>query len=98
MAKVEWTAEAEERLRRIYDYVAQDKPEAALRLVEALYRRAEVLREFPESGHRYWKRPHENVRILLYGHYRIPYQITASGDIRILGVFHGAMEIHRYLE
>jgi plasmid stabilization system protein ParE len=98
VAEIEWTAEAERRLRRIYDYIAQDKPEAALRLVEAIYKRTEILRDFPESGHRYSKRPHENVRILLYGHYRIPYQITSSGDIRILGVFHGAMEMPRYLE
>ena len=98
MAKVEWTAGAEERLRQIHDYVAQDKPEAAFHIVEAIYRRVEILREFPESGHRFWKRSAENVRILLYGHYRIPYRILSSGDVHVLGVFHGAMEIDRYLE
>ena len=58
MAKVEWTAEAQDRLRQIHDTI---KPEAAFHLVEAIYRRVEVLREFPESGHRFWKRPADEV-------------------------------------
>jgi plasmid stabilization system protein ParE len=34
---------------------------------------------------------------LLYGHYRIAYLIKPSGDIDVLGVFHGGLEIQRYL-
>ena len=70
MAKIEWTAEAESRLRGIYEYIAQDEPEAAMRLVEAIYRRTEVLSESAESGHRYWIAPaktHSAVRPLLPG-------------------------------
>jgi len=36
------------------------------------------------------------IRILLYGHYRIAYIIT-DDFIDILGVFHGALQIERYL-
>jgi len=43
LARIEWTAEAEERLKEIHDYVAQDKPEAAFRLVASTYRRVEIL-------------------------------------------------------
>ena len=32
------------------------------------------------------------------GHYRIAYLIKADGNIDILGVFHGAMEIERYIK
>jgi len=49
MAELTWTAEAERWLRDIHDYIAQDNPAAATRTVEALYQKAEVLREFPES-------------------------------------------------
>jgi toxin ParE1/3/4 len=35
--------------------------------------------------------------VLLYGHYRIAYQIAPDDDIQILGVFHGAMDVRRYL-
>jgi len=36
------------------------------------------------------------VRILLYGHYRITYLIKADGNIDILGVFHGSLDISKY--
>ena len=53
MGELTWTVEAERWLRDIHDYIAQDNPAAAYRTVETLYRKAEVLREFPESGYRY---------------------------------------------
>jgi plasmid stabilization system protein ParE len=37
-----------------------------------------------------------NVRILLYGHYRIAYLVRPNGAVDILGVFHGALDIGRY--
>jgi toxin ParE1/3/4 len=37
------------------------------------------------------------IRILLYEHYRITYLIKQDGNIDIIGVFHGALEIERYL-
>jgi toxin ParE1/3/4 len=97
LAKVVWTAEAEERLKEIHDYIALDKPAAAFRLVESIYRKVEILATFSDLGHRWLKRPGANIRILLHGHYRVPYRVVEGGDIHILGVFHGAMELKRYL-
>ncbi len=56
MAELTWTAEAERWLRDIHDFIAQDNPAAATRTIETLYQKAEILREFPESGYRYWQR------------------------------------------
>ena len=97
MAELTWTPEAERWLRDIHNYIAQDNPAAATRTVETLYRKVEILREFPESGYRYWQRPDRHIRILLHGHYRIAYVIKTSNVIDILGVFHGALNIDRYL-
>ncbi len=97
MAELTWTAEAQRWLRDIHNFIAQDNPAAATRTVETLYRKTEILREFPESGYRYWQRPDQNIRILLHGHYRIAYVMKTSGAIDILGVFHGALSIDRYL-
>jgi len=36
------------------------------------------------------------IEILLYGHYRITYLVKNGGDIDILGVFHGALDISKY--
>jgi plasmid stabilization system protein ParE len=97
MARLNWTREAETWLRDIFKYIAQDNPEAAARVVEGIYERAQVLSEFPQIGHRYEGISDREVRILLYGHYRIAYLIKSEEDIDILGVFHGALDIRRYL-
>jgi hypothetical protein len=34
--------------------------------------------------------------VLFYEHYRITYLIKEDGDIDILGVFHGALDIEKY--
>jgi plasmid stabilization system protein ParE len=95
MAEISWTEEAQRWLNDIYEYIAADNPEAAARTVEGIYDRVQDLRRFPELGSRYIASS-RNVRILLYGHYRIAYLIKADGDIDILGVFHGALDITRY--
>ena len=97
MAQINWTAEAERWLRDIHGYIAEDNPEAAVRVVEDIYEKVQILLQFPELGHRYDRHPDQHIRILLYGHYRIAYLIKPDGNIDILGVFHGALDIDRYL-
>jgi len=58
-------AEAEQWLRGIHDYIARDKPAAAFGVVESLYKRAEVLAQFP--GHAHTTPSGREVRILLWG-------------------------------
>jgi plasmid stabilization system protein ParE len=41
--------------------------------------------------------PDHHIRVLLHGHYRIAYLIKPDGTIDILGVFHGSLDIDRYL-
>lgn len=97
MAEINWTAEAEFWLKDIYDYIARDKPEAAAGVVSGIYKKAQVLKKFPEIGYKYREEPDGEIRILLYGHYRIVYLIKTENSIDILGVFHGALDIERHL-
>ncbi|MCH8106822.1 MAG: type II toxin-antitoxin system RelE/ParE family toxin [Chloroflexi bacterium] len=97
MAQISWTVEAERWLRDIYDYIAEDNPEAATRVIRGIIQEVQILRRFPELGHRYDRHPDQQIRILLYGHYRIAYLIKSHSDIDVLGVFHGALDIDRYL-
>ena len=97
MAEINWTVEAERWLRDIYDHIAAENPSAATRVVEGIYKKAQLLWQFPELGHRYDRQPTQHIRILLYGHYRIAYLLKPDGNIDILGVFHGALDIDRYL-
>ncbi len=48
-------------------------------------------------GYKYREEKDGEIRILLYGHYRIAYLIKKNSDIDIPGVFHGALDIDRYL-
>jgi toxin ParE1/3/4 len=97
MGKIKWTEESERWLRDIHDYIAQDNPEAAQRVVTGIYDRAQILVEFPKIGHIYRVESEGEIRILLYGHYRIAYLLRQEDRVEILGVFHGALDIDRYL-
>lgn len=97
MGKVRWTFEAERWLHEIHDFIAQDNPDAAQRTVQGIFERAEALADFPERGYRHASRSKEVIRVLLYGHYRIAYRVKSTGDVDILGVFHGALDIRRLL-
>lgn len=97
MAEINWTREAQSWLKDIYDYIAADNPEAATSTVEGIYEKAQILKQYPEAGYRYESQSNRLVRILLYGHFRITYLVKSNGNIDILGVFHGALDIDRYL-
>ena len=95
MAEIAWTDEAQRWLEDIFEYIAADNPAAAAQTVQGIYERAQILATFPEIGHRYLASP-RNVRILLYGHYRIAYLVRDDRSVDILGVFHGSLDITRY--
>lgn len=96
MVEINWTSEAQRWLEDIFEYIAADNPNAAAKVVTGIYERAQVLAKFPHIGYRYQPST-RNVRILLYGHYRIAYLLKDNENIDILGVFHGALDIQRYL-
>jgi len=99
MAQLRWTRESERWLRDIYDYIAECNPEAAGRVVDGIFQKAQLLREFPQVGYCYRVEPVGEIRVLLYGHYRIAYLLRQDSElIDVLGVFHGAMDIDRYLK
>jgi plasmid stabilization system protein ParE len=97
MAEIRWTEEAHRWLRDIHDYIAAENPDAAQKVVSEIYEKVHVLRRFPEIGHKHHTEAEGEVRILLYGHYRIAYFLKSANTIDILGVFHGALDIDRYL-
>jgi plasmid stabilization system protein ParE len=97
VGQVAWAAEAERWLSEIHDYIAADNPAAAQRTLHGIYERGLSLADFPERGYRHTSRSGEPLRIVLYGHYRIAYSVDDHQDVTILGVFHGALDMGRYL-
>ena len=97
MVEINWTHEAEIWLRDIHTYIAVDNPNAVQRTIAGIIARAKLLRTNPRLGYRYHAETSREIRILLYGHYRIAYLIQSETNIDILGVFHGSLSIERYL-
>lgn len=98
MAELNWTAEAERWLQDIFQYIAEDNPAAAVEVIEDIYQKAQLLLEQPQLGYKHEAWPNREVHILLYGHYRIAYLVKPNKNIDVLGIFHGAIEIERYLK
>ena len=74
--EIELTARAEADLIEIGDFIAKDSPAAAERFVGRLRHRIELLREFPEAGHRIRKR--SNLRALVERPIIIVYAVKAD--------------------
>ncbi|HBC89724.1 MAG TPA: type II toxin-antitoxin system RelE/ParE family toxin [Lentisphaeria bacterium] len=90
--KVHWTNTAEGHLDAIYDYIAQDSPEYALRMVDRITRRSQQIAAFPLSGHTVPEYEIEQIREIIEIPYRIIYYIKPD-QIDILAVIHGAQNI-----
>lgn len=49
MTKINWTFKVEKWLKDIYDYISEDNPKAALRTVESIYEKVQILLKFPRG-------------------------------------------------
>ena len=96
MAKIRWTDEAVFWLQEIHDYITKDSKNIAYKVVNEIYEKVQILEIMPEVGYKYQNK--DDIRILLYGHYRIAYFIKDEETIDILGIFHGSLDIERYLK
>jgi addiction module RelE/StbE family toxin len=90
--KVAWTDQALSRLGAIREYVAQDSPTAALRLVTSLVERGDSLSRLSRRGRLLPGHEARGIREVLEGNYRIVYRVRAD-VVEILTVF----ERHRLL-
>lgn len=98
MATINWTEESLRWLDEIYAYIAADNPDAAYRTIDGIYERVQILETFPEIGYMYRHPDNRSIRILLYGHYRIAYLIKPDASIDVLGIYHGSLDIDRFLK
>ncbi len=97
MVNINWTDEASFWMKDIHDYIALDNQKIAKKVVNEIFKKAQILSSFPKIGYLYKDDTNNEIRVLLYGHYRIAYLIKDTENIDILGVFHGALAIERYL-
>jgi toxin ParE1/3/4 len=90
--KVCWTDTAQKHLDAIYNYIAQNSPQYAKRMVDRLTIRSQQISLHPVSGRIVPEYEMNQIREVIEGPYRIIYYIKPE-QIDILAVIHGAMNI-----
>lgn len=89
--KIIFSPQAVADLEAVVRYIAEDNPEAAFRVGQALIDRVQILENFPLIGAPYPKRP--GVRKLVSRPYVIYYRPrVAAGTVEILRYWHGAQQ------
>jgi len=87
--KLRWMPQARADLRAIYEFIAEDSPQNATRMIERLLDRAEGVVDFPRSGRMVPEYHQEDIREIIETPYRIIYR-TLENRIDVLTVMHGA--------
>lgn len=89
MEKIIWTDQARDDLKSIYQYIFRDSPKYADITINKIIEITERLEYFPFSGRIIPELRKENIREIIFGNYRIIYQIMSS-NVNILTVYHSA--------
>lgn len=86
--KIVWSPLAIEKVAKIADYIAKDKPSAAEEWLNTLFAKVERLETSPKIGRIVPEINSESFRELIYGNYRIIYRIEKE-QLAILTIHHG---------
>ena len=84
---VHWTDRAKWRLGLIKEYIAEDSPDTAKKIVRRILVRSKQIGELPYSGRRVPEYEQEELREILGRPYRIIYRIK-DGQIDVVAVIH----------
>ncbi len=86
--RIIWSPLAVHRASEIADYIAQDKPSAAVRWVNEVFTKVEQLKSSPQIGRVVPEISDDQFRELIYGNYRIIYRVELK-QISVLTIRHG---------
>lgn len=84
---IRWTSKALGDLARLHEFLDRVNPPAAAKLVQALTRAPERLREHPRIGERLEEFAPREVRRLLAGQYKMRYEIL-DDTLYLLCIWH----------
>lgn len=90
MAKVIWSNLALDDLQAIHEYVSQDSPLYAERLIDRMIERVDILEKHTRIGRKVPEFNNDSIRELIEGNYRIIYRIETEDNIGIVRVHHSA--------
>lgn len=96
MAQIKWTEPALQDLKEIAQYIALDKPSAAKKLVQAVFKSVKRLKDFPESGKIPSELPASHYRELVVGPCRVFYRVEGE-LVFILYVMRGERALRNFI-
>jgi len=89
--KVIWTDSAISDLKDICEYISRDNPTASEKTGRGILSHVKILETFPFIGPAYPRGSSGSIREIVYGNYRIFYEITQKTNVvHVLRVWHGA--------
>ena len=89
--KVIWTDSAIADLKDICEYISRDNPAAAAKTGRGILSHVKILETFPFIGPAYPRGSGGTIREIVYGNYRIFYEVTQKTNVvHLLRVWHGA--------
>jgi toxin ParE1/3/4 len=92
MAQVSWTEPALSDLEAIADYIALDKPDAAIRYVQTVFSKTDRLARYPKSGSVPPEIPHLPYRQIIVPPCRIFYR-TEGNNVFIVHVMRSEQQL-----
>ncbi len=91
MAELIWSDQSLSDLENIYDYIAEDSGRYAIYTIQNIFKTAESLQMFPESGRNLPEFPDFPHRELILGNYRIIYRYDSDKNVtNVVTVVHGS--------
>ena len=96
MAQIKWTEPALNDLDEIAEYISLDKPNAAKKLVQEVFKSVKALKKFPQSGRIPPELPKSDYRELIVGPCRIFYRVEKN-KVFILYVMRSERELRIFL-
>jgi plasmid stabilization system protein ParE len=90
--EIEWSYRARTDLQDLHTYISKDSPYYAKQFVERIFVAVEKLQVHPKIGRLVPEANREDVRELLFHHYRIMYLLQPD-KIFIVTVVHGSRDL-----
>jgi len=91
--KIIWSKLSIKNLENLKNYISQDSPRYAEIFISKLIESVENIQNFPNIGRKVPERDEDNLREIIYHHYRIVYLIH-NNDIEIVTVVHGSKQLN----
>lgn len=98
MVQIIWLKEARVDLKDIYDYISRDSKRYAVRQVDQIFSRTQILKNQLRAGKVVEEINKSEIRELIEGNYRIIYRIINENTLNILMVHHGARDLARRIK